>query len=199
MVDYRTLRGLCEQLRRQVTQVVPPVHVFDIPPHVMRGLLSVAWVSRDGTLHRCELAYLDPGAIAGERRMLASLLRWGEISSAVGRIEVGANTGELLRYFLPSLAEQGGRSPRRPERCQLEWLSAGRQGAGPKRVWLAAEAREGKIGGISVAGAHLLVRLPAGEPARLRGVCQQLGCDGIGEVSKDSALLRDVMGEWQRR
>ena len=198
-VDYRTLHALCEQLRRQVTQVVPPVHVFDIPPQVMRGLFSVAWVTRGGTLHRCELPYLDPDAIAGERRLLAKLLQWGEVARTVGRIEVGANTGELLRYFLPDSVEQGRRGPRRPERCHVEWLSAGRLGAGPKRVWLVGETGGGKIGGISVAGAHLLVRLPADAAARLHSVCQQLGCSGIGEVPRDSPLFRDVMGEWQTR
>lgn len=199
VVGYRTLYALCEQLRRQVAQVVPPVHVFDIPPQVIRGLFSVAWVERGGTLHRCELPYLDGAAIAADRRLLAKLLRWGEVARTAGRIEVGANTGELLRYFLPDSAEKGRRGPRRAERCRLEWLSAARRAAGPKRVWLAGEPGGGKVGGISVSGAHLLVRLPAGEPAQLQDVCRQLGCEGGGEVSRDSALFRDVMGEWQAR
>ena len=104
-VHHRTLQALCEQLRRVAPRVVAPVHLFDIPPQVMRGLFSVALVTAEGELHRCVLPYRDTAALVAERRLLANLLLWGELSQAEGRIEIGANTGSLLRYFLPNAAD----------------------------------------------------------------------------------------------
>lgn len=196
-VYHRTLHALCEQLRRVASRVVAPVHRFDIPPQVMRGLLSVALVTRDRELHRCVLPYRDAAAIAAERRMLAKLLLWGELAQVEGRIEIGANSGSLLRYFLPDAARGDAQGRRQADRSHADWLAAAEHAGGPWQLWRVRAEGGAAVGGISVAGVHYLVQLQGGGDRRLEAARRRLGCRIVGDVPAGSPLARDVLGEWR--
>ncbi len=195
-VHHRTLHSLCEQLRRVASEVVAPVHLFDIPPQVMRGLFSVALVTAEGELHRCVLPYRDAAALTAERSLLANLLLWGELSQAEGRIEIGANTGSLLRYFLPNTADAGELARRHQDRSHADWQAAAGRAAGPRQVWQVRAEGGVVVGGITVAGVHYLVRLPSAGAQRLEAARCRLGCRIVGTVPTGGPLARDVLGEW---
>ncbi len=195
-VHHRTLHALCEQLRRVASRVVAPVHLFDIPPQVMRGLFSVALVTAEGELHRCVLPYRDAATLAAERSLLANLLLWGELSQAEGRIEIGANTGSLLRYFLPNAADDGELVRRHQDRSHADWQAAAERASGPRQVWQVRAGDGVVVGGITVAGVHYLVRLQRDGEQWLEAARRRLGCCIVGTVPAGGPLARDVLGEW---
>ena len=198
LVWHRTLRQMSDQVRRLAPQVRSPVHVFDIRPQVMRGLYSVALATRGGELHRCVAPYRDPRALADDRMLLEKILCWRELEQVEGRIELGVNTGELLRYFLPSLEKVVDRPTRaRAERGRRVWLEAAAAGDGPVVVRRLRSEEDGEIGCISRGGVHWLLRLGGQGRGRLAAAATHLGCAEIEAVDAGSALYRDVMGEWQ--
>lgn len=193
---HRTLRAFCERLGELASRVVAPVHVFDLPPQVMRGLFSVALVTGDGELHRCVLPYQDAAVLIEERRRLARLLLRVELDQVAGRIEVGANTGALLRYFLPD-GPEGEQGKRHQDRSHGDWHAAAERAPSPRQLWQVGTDGEAAVGGITAGGVHHLVRLRGDGAQRLESARRRLGCRIVGRLPAASALARDVLGEWQ--
>ena len=196
-MQHSTLHSLCEQLRRLAPQVVPPVHRFDLPPQVMQGLFAVALVTRDGALHRSLVPYRDQAVLAVERERLARLLLWAELAQTEGRMEIGANSGSLLRYFLPSAAGRGEQIRRQADRSHADWLAAAETLAGPRVLWRVEVEDGGALAGITVAGVHCLLRLSTDGEQRLEAARRRLGCHIVGQVPAHTPLGRDVLGEWR--
>lgn len=198
-VQHGTLHDLCEQLRRLAPRVVPPVHRFDLAPQVMQGLFAVALVTREGELHRTLVSYRDAAALAPERERLAQLLLWAELTQTDGRMEIGANTGSLLRYFLPNSAEQGAQHARRQaERSHADWLATAEALPGPRVLWHVRVEDGGALAGITAAGVHCLLRLATDDQPRLEAARRRLGCRIVGQMPAHTPLGRDALGEWRR-
>jgi hypothetical protein len=157
----------------------------------------VALVTRDGELHRCVQPYRDAKAIAAGRQLLAKLLLWGELAQVEGRIEIGANTGSLLRYFLPNVTGDGELVRRHVDRSYADWQAAAAYVPGPRQLWQVRAEDGGAVGGISAAGVHYLVRLMRDGEQRLEVARRRLGCCVVGAVPTAGALARDALGEWR--
>jgi len=164
-----------------------------------RLTLTEPWVTREGELHRSLVPYRDSAALAPERERLARLLLWAELTQTDGRMEIGANTGSLLRYFLSNAGEQGAQHARRQaERSHADWLAAAEALAGPRVLWQVRVEDGGALAGITVAGVHCLLRLAIDDEQRLEAARRRLGCRIVGQMPEHTALGRDVLGEWRR-
>jgi len=192
----RTLRGERGGGRR--------LYVFDILPRLMRGLYAATFAGADGAVHRYLAPYYDPEALREAIQPLEQAVRWLGLRVVDGRLEIGAHTGDRLHYFLANVdaaqgAEEAGERRRQNRQA---WLEAVRElTGGDLRVRSVEGLGPGPVLAASAGREHLLIRLEA-EPGALADALRGLGHRGrvaIGKICAESALHRDILGEWAGR
>jgi hypothetical protein len=113
-----------------------------------------------------------------------------------GRIEIGANTGGLLRYFLPNVdaAEDEAEAENRRQASYRSWLDASRGSGARAALRRVATTDEGIVVTATAAGDHCLFRLDGRGERSLEQSQKALGLPRGDDVAAQADLYRDVMG-----
>ncbi len=200
VVRHETAAQMAEILRHSAPEDVARVHRFCIEPRIMRGLCAASFVLRDVEVHRFLTSYYYEPNLEEQTAPLENAIRWRRLPCVDGRVEIGANSGDLLRYFLPNAEGAGG--PKGAEARRQDgfeaWLAAARNlDRGGPVLTLVDEGEWGTVVGASVGHDHCLIRLDGGGSRTWAGARKRLPRARTRKLSPDSALYRDIMGDWR--
>jgi len=199
LVWHEGLGELAQALLRARGGTERRLHVFDIPPRLVRGLFAASFA--DGNvIHRCLAPYYEKSALDRERDSLEAAVRWMGVRVVDGRVEIGAGTGEVLSYFLAN--DDDATDEDRAEMWRREsyhqWLDAAKELGPTARVRVAPVTEAGTVVAASGRGVHYLIRLDGQGCRNPKDAVRRLRRAQADELREDSALYRDIMGEWVR-
>lgn len=188
---------LADALRRAGSSRVQRVHVFQMPPGLLGGIYAASFADGEGAVHRCLVSYANDALLGKVLRPLREAIDSLALPTPEGRVEVGANTGEELHYFLPSVEESDSKTQAQKKRgaARRAWRRVASQEARELQQLSAPEV--GEVLCASAPGRHLLIRFDATWQTTAEEVAAGLGLPLTGALSPESSLGRDILGEWR--